>query len=179
MSYDALKGYLDDDSVETPPIPSREHPQGRAYRITSPDAATGIRLTAMVSVGVDMALGAEIDPKDAERLKLDDAQERDFLREVLGTAYDQLVADGVSWLRIQRLGRYFLLYFTLGPEAAEAEARQSSGEAPAPANREQRRAATKTSSRGSSAAARASRSRGSTAPTTSPSTRSEGSTRPG
>lgn len=167
MAYADLAGYLDDDAIDTPPIKSAAHPDGRAYRIPSPDAATGIRLTAMVSLGVDLAVGAELSRKDAERLKLDDDQEREFLRDVLGSAYDELVADGVSWMRIQKLGRYALLYFTLGPEAAADEARRSSGEAPAP-NRETRRKAKKTSSRGSSGTGRASQSRGSTAGSTSP-----------
>ncbi len=169
MGYVDFGSYLDDDAIDTPPIRSREHPDGRSYRIESPDAATGVRLTAMVSLGVDLAVGAELNSKDAERLKLDDDQEREFLRDVLGKVYDQLLADGVSWVRIQRLGRFALLYFTLGPEAAAEEARRSTavGEAPAP-NRQARRAVAKASSQGSSATATSSKARGSTAGTSSP-----------
>lgn len=146
MGHADFGSFLDDDAIDTPPIPSREHPDGRSYRIPSPDAATGIRLTAMVNLGVGLASGAKMDPRDAEKLKLDDDQEKDFLEEVLGTAFLQLVADGVSWVRIQRLGRYCLLYFTLGPEAAASEAQgRPPGEAPAP-NRETRRASSRASS---------------------------------
>jgi len=168
MPYVDLGSYLDDDAVDTPPIPSRAHPEGRSYRIPSPDAATGVRLTAMVSLGVDLAVGKDLDPKDAAKLQLDDDSEREFLRDVLGDAYGQLFEDGVSWVRIQRLGRYFLLYFTLGPEAAADEAKraQLSGEAPAP-NRAARRAKKTASSRASSGAAK-SLARGSTVSTTSP-----------
>lgn len=147
MGHVDFGSFLDDDAIDTPPIPSREHPDGRSYRIPSPDAATGIRLTAMVNLGVGLASGAKMDPRDAEKLKLDDDQEKEFLEEVLGSAYIQLVADGVSWVRIQRLGRYCLLYFTLGPEAAASEAQGGAkpGEAPAP-NRETRRASSRASS---------------------------------
>ncbi len=145
MGHVDFGSFLDDDAIDTPPIPSREHPDGRSYRIPSPDAATGIRLTAMVNLGVGLASGGKMDPKDAEKLKLDDDQEKDFLEEVLGSTYAELVADGVSWVRIQRLGRYALLYFTLGPEAAASEAKRTSGEAPAP-NRETRRASSRASS---------------------------------
>jgi hypothetical protein len=168
VGYADLGAYLDDDAIDTPPIPSRAHPEGKPYRIESPDAATGIRLTALVSLGVDLAVGAQLSQKDAERLRMDDDQERDFLRDVLGATYDQMLEDGVSWVRIQRLGRYALLYFTLGPEAAAEETRRatSAGEAQAP-NRQARRAAAKASSRASSATATSSKARGSTAGTTS------------
>lgn len=169
MSYVDIGGYLDDDAIDTPPIRSREYPDGRSYRIESPDAETGVRLTAMVSLGVDLAVGSKVSERDAEKLKLDDDQEREFLREVLGDTYDEMLADGVSWVRIQRLGRFALLYFTLGPEAAGEEARRGAalGEAWAP-NRQTRRAAAKGSSRASSATANVSTGRGSTAGTTSP-----------
>lgn len=165
MGHVDFGSYLDDDAIDTPPLSSTKHPDGRSYRIPSPDAATGIRLTAMVSLGVDLATGAELSQADADKLKLDDAAEVEFLREVLGSAYDELVTDGVSWVRIQRLGRFALLYFTLGPEAAAQEAQRSSGEAHAP-NRETRRK--KASPVGSSGTGRSTPRRGSTAGTTSP-----------
>lgn len=124
MGYVDLGSYLDDDAIDTPTIPSTKHPAGRSYRIPSPDAATGVRLTAMVTLGVAFATGAELDERDADKLKLDDEQEKDFLEEVLGSAYGELIADGVSWTRIQRLGRYCLLHFTLGPEAAADEVKR-------------------------------------------------------
>jgi hypothetical protein len=151
-----LGNYLDDDALDVTV-------DGHVYRIPSPDAATGIRLTAMVNLGIAYAAGQDVGEKQAAGLKLDDEDERDFLLQVLGSAYAELQANGVSWVRIQRLGRYALLYFTLGPEAADEAARASSGEAAAP-NRATRRA---TSSPGSSATATSSPSRGSTASTTS------------
>lgn len=165
MGYVDLGSYLDDDRLDTPPIPSTKHPAGRSYRIPSPDAATGVRLTAMVTLGVAFASGADLDQREADKLKLDDAQEKDFLEEVLGSAYGELVGDGVSWTRIQRLGRYCLLHFTLGPEAAADEVKRSSGEAPAP-NRATRRAKASGSLPASSGAAKSS-TRGSTGSTTS------------
>lgn len=151
-----LGSYLDDDSLDV-------EVQGRTYRIPSPDAATGIRLTAMVNLGIVYASGQPLGEAEAKQLNLDDAEERDFLEQVLGSAYGEMVADGVSWVRIQRLGRYALLHFTLGPEAAaDAVAKSSLGEAPAP-NRQARRA----SPRVSSGTATSSRRRGSTVSTTS------------
>lgn len=164
MGYVDLGSYLDDDALDTPPIPSTKHPAGRSYRIPSPDADTGVRLTAMVTLGVAFASGADLDQREAKKLKLDDNQEKDFLEDVLGSAYGEMVADGVSWTRIQRLGRYCLLHFTLGPEAAADEVQR--GEAPAP-NRATRRAKKATGSSPASSAAAKSSTRGSTASTTS------------
>ena len=41
--------------------------------------------------------GHEITEADQERLKLDDEQEQEFKKALLGDAYDLMVADGVSW----------------------------------------------------------------------------------
>lgn len=166
MAYADLGAWLDDDGLDIP-VPSTKYPDGHTYRVPSPDAATGLRLTALVNLGVALAAGQEVDPEEAAKLRLDDGQEREFLPTVLGAAYQQMLDDGVSWVRIQRVGRYALLHFTLGPEAATEAASKGgqSGEAPAP-NRETRRV--KPSRAGSSATARSTRSRGSTAVTKSP-----------
>lgn len=163
MGIHDLSGYLDDDGLDIPI-------DGRVYRVPSPDHTTGLRLTAMVNLGVSFAAGAKLDEKDVQRLDLDDDQEREFLPMVLGSAYAEMVAGGVSWVRIQRVGRYALLYFTLGPEAAADAAAGpqvapggAAGEAPAP-NRKARRASSKESS---ATATSSTRSRGSSAGTTS------------
>lgn len=158
-----LAGFLADDGIDTPPIVSKKHPNGKAYRIPSPDAETGLRLTTLANLGVRAAVGVDVTEADLAQLNLDDGEELDFLRQVLGSAYDELVADGVSWVRIQRLGRFAFLHFALSPEsAAAAVERSAAGEAPAP-NRQTRRA----SRPGSSGTARPTRSRGSNAGTTS------------
>lgn len=160
MALADLGDFLEDDGLEVPV------PGGKTYSIPSPDAATGLRLTAMVNVGVAAAAGGQIDEHDRARLSLDDEQEREFLEQILGSAYQEMIDDGVSWVRIQRVGRYALLFFTLGKEAADTSLRgAASGEAQAP-NRATRRA--KTSATGSSGtAASPTRRRASTASTTS------------
>lgn len=159
MALSAFAEFLADDALVTPPIASTKHPKGKAYRIESPDAETGLRLQALANLGFAVATDQDIDPEDAARLQLDDGGERNLYAQVLGPTLDELVADGVSWVRIQRIGRYAFAHFALGPEAAVKVAEGgTSGEAPAP-NRATRRA--------SSGTARSTRSRGSTAGTTS------------
>lgn len=137
-----LSTYLDDDSVTIPGIPSKAHPDGRDYTITSPDAKTGMRLAAMADLGIKAHAGT-VSEADVAALQLDDDEERDLYRMVLGDTLDELVADGVSWARIQKLGRYLFVHYSMGEEAA-AEAVNRSGGATAPANRAARRATKKT-----------------------------------
>jgi hypothetical protein len=152
MAIKDLGAFLDDDGLDIPI-------GGKTYRVSSPDGETGLRLAALANLSVSVADETQVSERDRDRLRLSDQEEHDFLRDVLGSTLDELLADGVSWVRIQRLGRYCFLYFTLGEDVAD-DAANSVGEAPAP-NRAQRRAA----SRGG---ANKTQKQGSTAGTTSP-----------
>ena len=136
-----LTGYLDDDSVEVPGIPSTAHPDGKTYKFASPDAKTGLLLASLANLAVKARLGGDIG-KQAAALELDDDQERDLMRDVMGPTLDEMIADGVSWVRIQKLNRYLFIHFAMGEDAA-AGLRQL-GEAQALANRAARRATKKT-----------------------------------
>ena len=136
-----LAGYLDDDSVEIPGIPSTAHPDGKTYKFASPDAKTGLFLASLANLAVKARLGADIGAQ-AAALELDDDQERDLIRDVMGSTLDELTADGVSWVRIQKLNRYLFIHFAMGAEIAVQELTRS-GEARVPANRAARRATKK------------------------------------
>lgn len=150
-----LAGYLDDDSVEVPGITSTTFPNGKTYKFASPDAKTGMFLAALADLGVKASAGTDIGAQ-AARLELDDDQERDLMRDVMGSTLDELLADGVSWVRIQRLNKLLFIHFAMGEEMA-AQVLKASGEALAPANRAARRAATKKATRVKSVTPRASR----------------------
>ena len=135
-----LSGYLDDDSVEIPGIRSVKHPEGFTYIFDSPNAKTGLLLASLANLAVKARLGGDIGAQ-AAALELDDDQERDLMRDVMGATLDELLADGVSWVRIQKLNRYLFLHFAMGEDAAAGLT--VSGEAPVPANRAARRATKK------------------------------------
>jgi hypothetical protein len=124
-----------------PGIRSVKHPEGRTYKFASPDAKTGLFLAALADLGIKASAGGDIGAQ-AARLELDDDQERDLMRDVMGSTLDEMLADGVSWVRIQRLNKLLFVQFAMGEEMA-AQVLKVSGEAPAPANRAARRAATK------------------------------------
>jgi len=135
-----LSGYLDDDSVEIPGIRSVKHPEGFTYIFDSPDAKTGLFLASLANLAVKARLGGDIG-EEAAALELDDDQERDLMRDVMGSTLDEMIADGVSWVRIQKLNRYLFIHFAMGEDAAAGLA--VSGEARVPANRAARRATKK------------------------------------
>lgn len=135
---------------------------GKTYRIPEPDAEVGLRLQAVVSLGVSAV--SKQDPRARDLALLNDDQELDLYRDALGTAYDEMRADGLDWPRFRLAGMTAVLYWGASEDAAEAfwEAR---GKAPEPANREERRTASKRSR--STAAATTTRKRASTSGTTS------------
>ena len=134
-----LASYLDDDSVEISGIVSTKFPDGKTYTFRSPDAKTGLSLANLADLAVRARLGGDIGAQ-AAALELDDDQERDLMRDVMGATLDELTADGVSWVRIQRLNRYLFIRVAMGEDAAEG---LKLGGAPVPANRSARRAVKK------------------------------------
>lgn len=140
MADDVLS-FLDDDGLEIPGVKSTKYPDGKTYMIPSPDGETGIRLSALADIAVKVNSGREVDARDARRLRMDDTEERDFAQQVLGSVLPELLADGVSWVRIQRITQYAYVHFAFSPEAARDAAERGvfAGKAPA-RNRAERRA---------------------------------------
>lgn len=154
MALKDLSSFLDDDAIDFPI-------DGKTYRVESPDAKTGLFLASLANVGVKAASGADLGQTDIDKLDLDDDEEHDLMRMVLGDTLDELLADGVKWTKIQRLNKYCFIYFAIGEDAADEALKSGAlaGEAPAP-NRAARRA-------GSRGAVTTTRRRTSTAGTTS------------
>ncbi|WP_103342603.1 DUF7426 family protein [Amycolatopsis sp. CA-126428] len=148
MTVKDLSAYLADDALSIPV-------DGTTYRIPSPDALTGLKLMSVYLISEDV----EITEEAAQALADD---KRDYVSLVLGTALDEMVAGGVSWIKIQRIARYALLFFTLGEEVADHAMTSGalSGEAPAPSPNGRR-------TRASRAGATTTRQAASTAGTTS------------
>lgn len=177
MATRDLSAFFDDGTLEYPGVPSSAHPEGKTYKVKSPDAKTGVWFASIAELGVKAANGTAMSADDAAKLILDDDEEMTWYQRVLGAAYDEMLTDGVSWVLLQRIGDDAYLYFGLDQDVADV-ALASSGKAIARANRATRRAATKSTARkpAGSKSARAStgtqgrtRSRASTPSSTSPS----------
>lgn len=118
--YDDLAAFLTDDALKLPPIKSRKHPNGKSYSVPSPDAETGLWLSSVANIGMLAASGQTdaLSEQQKQSIELDDDDERNFHQRVLGTAYDEMLADGVPWVVLQRLSSYVFTYYGVSPEVA-------------------------------------------------------------
>jgi hypothetical protein len=136
---------------------------GRTYVIPAPDAELGLYCQRLLAAGFAVVGGKQ--PAGDQPPVLDDDGERDLYQRCLGTAYDEMLADGISWPKVRRAGVTAFLWTAQGEELAVAYWSGSPPEALAP-----------TPASPSTAAATSTRKRGSTSGTKSP-TRS-GETKP-
>lgn len=175
MALRDLAAFLEDDGLDYP-LPASafgdptRFPDGKTYKVPSPDARTGLWLSGLFDIGAKAAAGTKVSADDLSAVRLDDNEERSLYRRVLGSAYDEMLVDGVKWTTLQRIGQDAYLCFAASTDLADA-ALTSLGKAPV--NRTQRRGAKKAagsrSRRASTATATPTRRRGSTGSSTSPS----------
>lgn len=152
---DFMEDIDNDGGFDTPLMPSTKFPEGKKYRVPSPDAATGLRLAALADVTLKASQGGDLNERDARRLKLDDEEERDFIAQVLSQpCVDEMTSDGVKYEHMKRISQYAFLWFGVSREAAESAVERGllAGKV-LPLNRAQRRASTKGSSTSSGSGA--------------------------
>lgn len=133
--------YLEDGALSIPGIPSTKYPEGKTYIIQSPDAHTGARLAALGDMVVRAGIGAEQDPRAAEKLKLDDDREVELMDDVMGDTKAEMIEDGVNWVHLRGVMKYAFIYFALGKESADSALKNGvlAGKAQEPVNRQERR----------------------------------------
>ena len=93
--------------------------KGKTYLVPPVDAETGLRLQRLAEVAAQAAKAVE----NGERLDaivFDDDDEIDLYRVALGAAYEEMLADGVSWPALKIAGVTAWLDSAVGREAAEA-----------------------------------------------------------
>lgn len=119
---------------------------GKEYTVPPPSAETGLLCQRVMQAGVAAANG-----KKADLSNLDDEQELDLYKRCLGTAHEQLIADGVSWPVIKHAGVTAFLWIAADSDTAGKyweSAGSDDPEAPAPNRATRRAAASSTRSRG-------------------------------
>lgn len=147
MALRDLAQFLEDDGLEYP-IPASSFaeparfPNGKTYRVASPSATVGLWLVGLTDLGLRVNAGADLTPDDLARLKLDDEGEKTLYQRVLGATYDEMVADGILWTALGKVGRDAYLCFAMSQEAADV-ALAAVGEAGARGNRATHRATAK------------------------------------
>ncbi|GAA0934961.1 DUF7426 family protein [Nonomuraea longicatena] len=86
---------------------------GKVYHVPPASAEVGLFCQKLMVAGISAANGQEIDAAD-----LDDDGEKDLYRRVLGDAYDELIADGVSWAKIKHCGVTAFLWIASDEDTA-------------------------------------------------------------
>ncbi|MYX36724.1 MULTISPECIES: hypothetical protein [unclassified Streptomyces] len=106
MGFEALDDFLD----ETLTLPIK----GREYVIEAPSAEVGLRTQAIVQAAAIAADGGR-----ANERVLADAAERDMYADLLGPAYEQMIADGVKWPRLKHAALTAMVWVVQSREQAE------------------------------------------------------------
>lgn len=109
-------GFRDLDEVfeDTLPLPIG----GKVYVVPAPDAELGLWCQRMLSAGLMIQAG-QSPPDGLPSLTLDDADEVELYRRMLGGTYDQMIDDGVSWPKIQLVAQTALFWIGSGRPLAE------------------------------------------------------------
>lgn len=125
--------------------------QGKVYRVPPVDAETGLRFQRMHdwALGVSAATQADTAVPAPDTELLDDAAELDLTRASLGSAYEEMFADGVPYEYIRIAGLTSFINVVQGRDAAEKFWKAGGRPEPSAGNRAARRAARSTPRPGS------------------------------
>lgn len=93
--------------------------RGKTYVVQSVDAKTGLWCQRALSVGVQAVAGGDVTEEQLDGLDLDDAQELDLYRKVLGATYDEMEDDGLPWDIIRHAGMTAFMWAAGNKQTAE------------------------------------------------------------
>jgi hypothetical protein len=105
---------LDDFLSPTLLVPAR----GKEYRIAAVDAATGLRLQKLMTVGIK-AYGSNTTLSEKDLELVSDDEEEDFFKTVLGDTYDELIADQIPYQGLKGIASLAMIWTTQGFDAAQ------------------------------------------------------------
>jgi len=106
--------------------------RGKVYVVESPDAKTGIHVQRLMTTGVLASSGAEVSQDRLDELELDDADEIDLYKRLLGPAYDEMLADGLPWAIVKHAGVTAFMWVAYDRDSAERFWESAAGEAKRP-----------------------------------------------
>jgi hypothetical protein len=125
------------------PLPIR----GKTYRIASPDVNTGLRAQATVAIAAKVRAGQDVDAADIAALKLDDAEELEFTRSMLGEAFDEMQTDDLPWEYVRHAAKTVFMWLISDRDQA-AQVWASLGNDPRPVPQDRKAPAKKKSANG-------------------------------
>lgn len=148
MSFQDLEDFLD-TSLRLPV-------KGKTYVVPPPSIATGVWCTQLLETAAKaqgLKDGEELPDADVEALMLDDDEEKNLYKRILGPVYQELVDDNVEWPYLTHMGQ--TVFFWITADKARAEKFWKSGgrgKAPkAPTDRKPKKGGAKSGRRASAA----------------------------
>ena len=124
---------------------------GKMYVVPPPSAEVGLLCQRLMQASIAAQAGQTVDEdglNELAQLVLDDEQEKDLYQTILGSVWEELLANKVSWPAIQHVGQTALIWVAAGLEAA-AKHWESGPEGEAEAPTKEATAAKSTRPRGS------------------------------
>lgn len=172
-----LGAYLDDDGLVLNGIKSKKHPDGKTYTVASPDALDGLRLQRIMAIDESGTSSTEQTADMIAFCKDADGNPINYEVKILGPAvHAEMIADGLSEERLQRVVGIVAAYYTMGAQFVEKVV-ASVGEASAAQGSDQSAPSTPPTSRSTAGSSSKRASTGTPARTRKPaSTRSSTST---
>lgn len=114
------------------PLPIR----GKTYMVSSPDVVTGLRAQATVAIAAKVKRGENVTPADVAALQLDDADELEFTKSMLGEQMDAMIADDLPWEYVRHAAKTVFMWLVSDrDEAAKVWANLGNASRPVPQDR--------------------------------------------
>lgn len=126
------------------PLPIR----GKTYRIPDPGITVGLRAQATVAIATKIKAGETVSADDVAALQLDDAEEIDFTKSMLGPCFDEMQADSLPWEYLRHAAKTVFMWLVQDRDEA-AKVWSSLGNAPRPVPQDRKAPAKKRASGGS------------------------------
>lgn len=84
--------------------------RGKTYRVADPGVKTGLRAQATVAIAMKVKQGQDVTPEDVAGLKLDDDEEIEFTRSMLGDVFDEMAADDLPWEYVRHAAKTVFMW---------------------------------------------------------------------
>jgi hypothetical protein len=138
---------------------------GKTYFISDPGITVGLRAQATVAIATKVKNGVDVSAEDVAALQLDDAEEIDFTKSMLGDTFAEMQDDKLPWEYVRHAAKTTFMWLVADRDEA-AKVWRNLGKAPRPkAPQDRKKPASggktkKASSRSSSTSRRTPASRG-------------------
>lgn len=114
------------------PLPIR----GKTYMVDSPNVTVGLRAQATVAIAAKVRNGEAVTPEDVAALQLNDEEELDFTKSMLGASFQQMQDDGLPWEYVRHAAKTVFMWLVSDrDEAAKVWSNLGNPSRPVPQDR--------------------------------------------